>query len=162
MEDDKSLQDEFIKWEKANKDVLAAAADGPFYVGKYLPFPCNPSFRPRPVLSNEYREKIYRKFTQDPSRESLTRLAITNNLDICKLEAIIRQKKYEKTLEGLDASSYVINMERNILVSRSKLPLESRNTGPNDPKGKLLVAAPENYTFSVTDVYYSNFTGAWF
>ncbi|KAG8219425.1 eukaryotic mitochondrial regulator protein-domain-containing protein [Butyriboletus roseoflavus] len=67
------------------------------WLGRDVPFPLNPSFKPPMPLSNELRTRLYRAYMIDPELNSVRALAARHNLSIKRVDAILRLKGMEES-----------------------------------------------------------------
>ncbi|KAG6380794.1 eukaryotic mitochondrial regulator protein-domain-containing protein [Boletus reticuloceps] len=67
------------------------------WLGRDVPFPLNPSFKPPIPLSDELRTRLYRAYMIDPKLNSVRALAARHNISIKRVDAILRLKGMEES-----------------------------------------------------------------
>lgn len=76
-------------WLKSTKTILKGTK-GPYYLGRHLPFPYNPQFRPKAPISDGLRSKIYLKWYQSPQELTVKELSTHFRVSKESVEAAIR------------------------------------------------------------------------
>ncbi|KAH0837941.1 eukaryotic mitochondrial regulator protein-domain-containing protein [Lanmaoa asiatica] len=66
------------------------------WLGRDVPFPLNPSFKPPTPLSDDLRTRLYRAYMTDPKLNSVRALAARHNISIKRVGAILRLKGMEE------------------------------------------------------------------
>ncbi|KAF8433535.1 eukaryotic mitochondrial regulator protein-domain-containing protein [Boletus edulis BED1] len=67
------------------------------WLGRDVPFPLNPSFKPPIPLSDGLRTRLYRAYMIDPKLNSVRALAARHNISIKRVDAILRLKGMEES-----------------------------------------------------------------
>lgn len=89
---------------------------------------------------------------QDPTKENFLGIAQQYNIEATRLDAIIRQKKYEKQLAEVDNQAFVKSMEENLLLLHTKTTNAVRDRSEEVDRAPILAAVPENYNFAFAKV----------
>ncbi|TPX46829.1 hypothetical protein CcCBS67573_g10292 [Chytriomyces confervae] len=103
---------------------------------KFAPFPLNPLFKPQPPLSDAMRSEIYAAYTSNPSVESPLKLANQHSISVARVEAILRLKALQASMEKANTPIQVhltYNMEKLLKV---------------DPNGRTRITEPLRYNSS--------------
>ncbi|KAJ1675869.1 hypothetical protein EV182_000423 [Spiromyces aspiralis] len=77
---------------------LKPRTDRPNWVGGDVPFPLNPTFRPRPPVSNKIKEEMYELYISNPAQWTPRQLGIRFRVSIKRAEAILKLKAIEKQM----------------------------------------------------------------
>ncbi len=104
---------------------------GPHYISynSEHPFPENPTFRSEPVLSESFRELIWRRAVE--AGESLKVISAELNVDVRRVAAVVRLKEVEKRMEEEVSHFWFLRLPHIPLpLSRDLLDQRQNHTHP--------------------------------
>lgn len=143
------IETEYTKWLGEIKTKLGI--QGHYYLGQKGPFPNNTEFKPKAAISNSIRSQVYQLHIKDSNYWSNLRLSSRFNINVARIESIIRQKAYEASLNiGEENKEFVRRMESHILMARQSVQVRDENIVIKEREPRpALVIVPENYSIKL-------------
>ncbi|KLO14211.1 hypothetical protein SCHPADRAFT_903526 [Schizopora paradoxa] len=99
---------------------------GPNWLGKDVPFPLNPSFKPPPPLASRLKDRIYNLYMHNPKTYNIRHLSRTFGISLKRVDAVLRLKGLENSWDkqGKELQSgFRLGME-SMLRTREDVPLD--------------------------------------
>ncbi|ODQ52812.1 hypothetical protein SAICODRAFT_30588 [Saitoella complicata NRRL Y-17804] len=119
------LRAAFFRWEET-KGLALKYPSGPTYINQArVPFPSNPTFRPRPVLSRAEKDSIYEAWQNG---KSILELSQQRSLSLERVKAVVRLVDFERKM--IDSNQHTLfTFEREV---HRYLPHLTNTTEPED------------------------------
>jgi len=86
-------------WLNGEGQKFKKPAIGPNWLGKNVPFPLNPTFKPPPPLSSAVKNQMYTLYLHDPKEYNIRSLASKYGVSMKRVDAILRLKGLENSWE---------------------------------------------------------------
>ncbi|KAI9148559.1 hypothetical protein H9P43_010157 [Blastocladiella emersonii ATCC 22665] len=118
------------------------------------PFPMNPLFRPAPPLSDQIREDIFKSYNADPSKSTISSIAVRFRLSEQRIRAVLKLKAHEKELVGKGGvlqSDFRVGMERLLRHQRAPPLVDVSFIKPIRADPPYLLALDEDAVFGKED-----------
>ncbi|KAJ2809123.1 hypothetical protein H4R20_000363 [Coemansia guatemalensis] len=120
------------------------------------PFPLNPAFRPRSPLTDQLKEAIYKKYLEDPLRNTPRVLGDNYKVSIKRIEAILKLKAIEYHMvkhEGFVPQKKFTNGMESIMGVQKGVSVLKEVLVPTIPRisSPRFYAVPEGTSFNAED-----------